>query len=162
FVGQFMDDLLDLEPTKRFLIVLDEFDGLPVELYKRGPVGDSFFLQLRSLSSKPRVGVVIVGGENNGDIVASERSQRNHWTVVGVDYFDKQHHWNDFIELIRKPVAPDIEYAGDSLEEIYRWTDGNPYFTNIVCQEVYQHCTLNKDAFVSRTEVMEAVGRKLK
>src|SRR6185312_6924347 len=67
----------------------------------------------------------------------------------------------DFVELIRKPVAPDIEYASDAIEEIYLWTAGNPYFTNIICQEVYQHCTLNKDAYVSRSEIEEAVSRKL-
>jgi hypothetical protein len=161
FVGHFLDELLDLESNKRFLIVLDEFDELPVELYKRGPIADSFFLHLRSLSNKPRVGLVIVGGENIRHILASQGSHLNKWTVLPLDYFDKQHHWNDFVELIRRPVAPGIEYLNDAIEEIYRWTDGNPYFTNIICQEIYQHCTLNKDASVSRSEVEEAVSRKL-
>ena len=129
FVGQFLDDLLDLEPSKRFLIVLDEFDGLPAELYRRGPMGDSFFLHLRSVSSKPRIGMIIVGGENITHIISSQGSHLNRWTVIPLDYFDKQHHWGDFVDLIRMPVAQDIEYANDALEEIYRWTDGNPYFT---------------------------------
>ncbi len=158
FVGQFLDDLLDLEPNKRFLIVLDEFDGLPVEVYKRGPI-ENTFSAVRSTSNKPRVGLVIVGGENIGHILASG-SQLNKWTVLTLDYFDKQQHWNDFIELIRKPVAPHIEYSNDSVEEIYRWTDGNPYFTNIICREIYQNCTLNKDGWLSRSEVTDAVSRK--
>ena len=161
FVGQFIDDLLDVEPSKRFLIVLDEFDGLPAELYKRGPMGDSFFLHLRSISSKPRIGMIIVGGENISHIIASQGSHLNRWTVIPLDYFDKQHHWADFVDLIRMPVAPDIEYANEAIEEIYRWTDGNPYFTNIVCQEIYEHCTHNKDAFVSRSEVEQAVSSRL-
>ena len=105
-------------------------------------------------------GLVIVGGENIGHILASQGSHLNKWTVLTLDYFDKQQHWNDFVELIRQPAAPDIEYSNDSFEEIYRWTDGNPYFTNIICREVYQYCTLNKDGWVSRSEIAHAVSRK--
>ena len=159
--SDFLEELLDLEPNKRFIIVLDEFDNLPIELYKRGPIGNAFFLHLRAISTMKRVGLIIIGGENISHILDSQGSHINRWQTLELDYFDRERHWSDFSDLIRKPVAPYIEYTDDAIDEIYRWTNGNPYFSNLICQEVYQHCMQNKDAFVTREEVIESTSRKI-
>jgi len=159
--SDFLEELLDLEPHKRFIIVLDEFDNLPIELYKRGPMGNAFFLHLRGISTMKRVGLIIIGGENISHILDSQGSHINRWHTLELDYFDREQHWSDFSDLIRKPVAPYLEYTDDAIDEVYRWTNGNPYFSNLICQEVYQHCTQNKDAFVTREEVIEAASRKI-
>jgi AAA+ ATPase superfamily predicted ATPase len=161
FIEEFLVDVLEVEPDRQFLIVLDEFDGLPIELYKRGPIGDTFFLHLRAISSKPRVGVLLIGGENIRSIMSSQGYQLNKWLVHSLDYFHKADNWTDFQDLIRKPVARSIEYSNEAVEEIFSWTNGNPYFTNLICQETYQTCTTNKDAFVTKSEITEAVSRKI-
>lgn len=161
FVEEFLIYVLEAEPDHRFLVVLDEFDGLPVELYKRGPIGDTFFLHLRAISNNPRIGVILVGGENIRSIMASQGYQLNKWLVHSLDYFHKEDNWADFQDLIRRPVDQSIEYSDEAIEGIYSWTNGNPFFTNLICQEIYQACTSNKDAFVTKSEITEAVSRKI-
>ena len=161
FIEEFLEIVLQAEPDRRFLIVLDEFDGLPIELYKRGPVGDTFFLHLRAISSKPRIGVILIGGENILSIIASQGYQLNKWLVLSLDYFHKEDSWADFQDLIRRPVAQSIEYSDAAIEEIFSWTAGNPFFTNLICQEIYHTCTIHKDAFITKSEIMQAVSRKI-
>lgn len=50
----FLDEVLQVTGEQRIIFILDEFDELPLELYNRGPLGNAFFLTLRSLSSKQR------------------------------------------------------------------------------------------------------------
>ena len=73
---QFLDDLCELLPSdKRIVLILDEFDQLPLELYDRTPIGDAFFVSLRSLSSRRKVAFVIVGGERMTHIIDRQGQQ---------------------------------------------------------------------------------------
>src|SRR5258708_38020165 len=58
----FLDSVFELEPALKLIIILDEFDELPLGLYE-GNLGHAFFLTLRSLSGKNRLGFILVGGE---------------------------------------------------------------------------------------------------
>jgi hypothetical protein len=158
---EFLDDVLDADPSKRYMFILDEFDELPIELFKRGPLGDAFFLTLRSISGRARIGIVLVGGENIGAIVSAQGDQLNRWIPHRLDYFDRQTHWSDYQDLIRLPVAEYIEYEHAAIERLFAWTDGNPFFTNLICQEIYQHCVSNKDGFVDLHEVDAAASIKI-
>ena len=60
-----MDDVLRTVPELGVVLILDEFDELPLDLYKRGPVADAFFLTLRSISSRSRISFVLIGGEKS-------------------------------------------------------------------------------------------------
>jgi hypothetical protein len=157
----YLDEILDTDPTKKFLIILDEFDELPLDLYKRGPIGDAFFLTLRSISGRHRIGILLVGGEKINLIFNSQGEQLNKWLPLRLDYFDREAHWGDFQNLIRQPIGETIEFPEESIEEIYSWTSGNPFYTNILCQEIFQSAVNNKDAYISRTEVLQSVSRKL-
>ena len=62
---EFLDEVFEADPRKRLLLVLDEFDELPMDLYKRGAMANGFFLTSRSLSGRPRLGIAVVGGEKS-------------------------------------------------------------------------------------------------
>ncbi len=88
----YLEDALERTPGK-FVLLFDEFDELPRELYARDDVGNAFFLTLRSLTSRPRIACVLVGGEKMRFILDSQGDKLNKWTVVGVDYFDRDADW---------------------------------------------------------------------
>lgn len=157
-LNQYVDDVLEALPDSRWLLILDEFDELPLELYKRGPVGDGLFLTLRALSGRPRVGIILIGGEKMNPIIAVQGDQLNRFEAIRVDYFRKDDHWSDFQDLVRKPVANAIEYSDNAVEAVYRWSDGNPFFTNMVCKEILTHCYDRRDAFVSEIEVEDCAN----
>lgn len=157
-LAEFLDDLHVLLPDKRLIIILDEFDELPADLYARGPFGNSFFLTLRSLSSRSYVGFVLVGGEKMRNIMESQGAQLNKWNVVPVDYFSRETDWIDYQELIQRPVSGTLEYTEDSLNILHEITAGNPYFTKLVCQNIFRTAVDRSDCYITRTEVNDAVN----
>jgi hypothetical protein len=80
----------------KFIFIIDEFDELPVDVYKPGPIGDSLFLNLRSLSSKDGIGFVIVGSEKMDIILNQQGSPLNKWRTRKVDYFSRDEDRPDF------------------------------------------------------------------
>jgi hypothetical protein len=157
-LNEFVDEILDVLPDAKFLLILDEFDELPLELFKRGPVGDGFFLTLRALSGRPRVGIILIGGEKMGPIISAQGDQLNRFSPLRVDYFRREEHWGDFQELVRSPVEGQIEFSESAIEALYRWSAGNPFFTNVICKEVMQRCCDRRDAFVSELEIEECAS----
>src|SRR5262249_18321827 len=45
-------------PTRRFLIILDDFDDIHPELYQHGRLADVFFLNLRTFSAQKNIGMM--------------------------------------------------------------------------------------------------------
>lgn len=155
-LGEMFDELFTRVPDHRVLVVLDEFDEMPLDLYKRSSVGDAFFLTLRSLSSHKGLGFVLVGGEKMSPILDAQGDNLNKWAPLKLDYFDRSHQWLDFQELVRRPADGYIEFSDDGIEAIYEWSEGNPYFCTLICQGIVTLCLERKDAFVTRIEVEEA------
>jgi hypothetical protein len=156
---EFYSDISEIDPSMRVLIILDEFDELPLDLYKRDAIGNGFFLSLRALSGKQGVGVVLIGGEKMNPILNAQGDKLNKLTPFRLDYFKKDTHWKDFEQLVRFPVNGQIEFAADAVGKLYQWSAGNPYFANTVCREVLRDCVERKDSFVTEIEVEHACWR---
>ena len=161
-LNEYVDEVSDTLSDSRFLIILDEFDELPIELYARGPIGNGLFLGLRALSGRQRLGIFIVGGEKINHIIAAQGDKLNRFEAVRIDYFRKEDHWSDFQELVRMPVSGAIDWSDGAVDAVYRWSAGNPYFTNMVCEEILRHCLDRRDAYVSEFEVEECAQRACK
>src|ERR1700694_6138669 len=65
----FFDQLWRVNVDFRVLIVLDEFDELPFELFALGAMSRSVFLALRGLSGKKNLGFAIIGSEKMSLII---------------------------------------------------------------------------------------------
>jgi hypothetical protein len=139
----------------RILFILDEFDEIPVELYRRGPLGDSFFLTLRTVSGKPWVGFMLVGGERIDFIKNCQGDTLNKFREILVDYFDKEEHWADYQELVRRPTKHWLEITDGALLALHEQTAGNPYFTMCICRELVTIALARRDCFITRREVVE-------
>ena len=140
----------------RCLFILDEFDALPIALYKRGPVGDAFFLTLRSVSGKKGFGFCLVGGERMVLINSAQGHALNRYQPMQLDYFDKSIHWRDFEDLVRRPVEPWLEYSDDAVSALYEISAGNPFFTKLVCRSLLALMIERRDAHITTREVEEA------
>lgn len=140
----------------RIVIILDEFDELPLDLYARGALGKAFFLKLRSISSHPQVGFVLVGGEKMAHIIEYQGIRLNKWDTIEVDYFSRKSEWADYRELVLHPVGKDLEYSEQALEALYELTAGNPYFTKVVCGSVLDLARDKRDCYVTRMEIDQA------
>jgi len=154
-LNDFLESVITIAPDYRILFILDEFDELPIELYKRSSVGDTFFLTLRAISSKQNFGFLLVGGEKMELILSSQGVALNKFQPNRIDYFET--YSSDFQELVRKPVAQwKIEFSDHALYDLYRKTGGNPYFTKQICKELFKLIVSRRDSHVTPKEIEEA------
>jgi hypothetical protein len=151
----FLDDLSDIDPNFKVLIILDEFDRISKDLQKRGDIGQSFMLTLRAISNRQNFGFILVGGEKL-EYILSQWQEFNKFKPVRVDYFDKEKDWDDFKKLIKSPIENNLEISDKAIDYIYNQTSGNPYFTKLICIELYSHMVKNHDRHVTEKEAIEA------
>ena len=154
----FLTGAIRHDPTLRLVVVLDEFDALPPELYRRGSISHAFFTTLRSLSARRPVGFVLVGGERMAEILSTQGEALNKFRPPRIDYLDRQSQWSDFVDLVRKPVAPWATIADEAITKLYDETAGNPFFTKFVCTELVEDMKRRRDAYVTGTEMDRAIN----
>jgi hypothetical protein len=156
----YMKTLHRARPDMRFVMIFDEFDDVPSELYRYTPIANTFFQNLRSLSSEGYIGFVLVGGENML-LIQQSTDKLNKFDTVRVDYFDKGKYWNDFQDLVRRPTNGHLEYSDDAVQSLYEFTEGNPYYTNLICRQVYVHACEDRNSYISQDEVERAAIESL-
>ena len=154
-LGRHFKRVKRIKPEQKFIIILDEFDQIPAEFHRKTPIGETFFLNLRSLSSEGQLAFLLVGGENMKDIMGVTDTL-NKFEVFSVDYFNRNEYWNDFQDLVRKPVNNVIEFSDKSVAMLYDITEGNPFFTKLVCARIFSKACELRNAHISVDEVNEA------
>lgn len=145
-------------PKKKFVFILDEFDEIHQELYLHGNLAETFFANIRALAGIKNITLILVGGENMPFIMDRQGQKLNKFTRYNLSYFSRDFEWEDYKELVRHPVAGSISWHEDGIAELFNVTNGNPYFTNILCAAVLRNAVEGRDADVTAREVKDAIG----
>jgi hypothetical protein len=161
-LNSFLEDIGRISPQLRGLFVLDEFDELPIGLYKRTDTGDAFFGSLRSVTNKSSFGLLLVGSENMRHVIHLQGHALNKFQTIELDYFDQQRHWADFQELVRRPVNGILDVEDDAIVILYAATYGNPFFTKLICGRLFKTMVNRRDCHVTRIEMNEAINAALR
>jgi AAA+ ATPase superfamily predicted ATPase len=148
-------------PDRRFVIVIDEFDEIPQDLFLQGNLAETFFGNLRALTASKNICLVLVGGENMPFIINRQGQKLNKFSRTDLDYFSRDTEWDDYKLLVRKPADEIIEWHDDAVAEIYNLTNGNPYFTKLICAAVLRNAVRERDADVTAKEVRSAVETEI-
>jgi hypothetical protein len=148
-------------PKLRVMVILDEFDELPLDVYKRGAAGDALFLSLRTLAGLEHVGFVLVGGEKMRAIIDAQGDQLNKFESIPVNYLDRDNHWDDFSDLVRTPVRDCFEVTDDAVLAMFELTAGHPYFAKLIGRALFKLAVRRRDAHVTRTEIQHAAEAAL-
>ncbi len=156
-LNEFLDEVIEVAPELRLVVILDEFDEMPRELFDEGPLAKSFFQSLRAISSKPFVGFLLVGGEKLEPLIKWNWVALNKFRPVSVGYFDRKKQWSDFEELVRRPVSEWLDISDEAVVALYQQTAGHPYFTKLVCGPLFQLMVERRDAHVTKREAIEAI-----
>lgn len=150
-----------VDPDRRFVVIVDEFDEMPQELYLQGNLADTVFGNIRALTTTSNVCLLLVGGENMPFVMDRQGQKLNKFSRVNLTYFDRSTEWDDYVRLIRDPSAGFLVWHADAINEIYDLTNGNPYFSKIICSKVYARALRERDIDVTREEVRQAVGAEI-
>jgi len=157
----FLDRVAAIASTSRIIFMLDEFDKVPVQIFKRGPLGDAFFATIRSISHMPMVGFVLIGGERMQFVFDCQGEALNKFQTIRVDYFDKERHWNDFQDLVLRPVKSWLIFVDTALVRLHSEAAGNPFFTVLICRSLFKIMVSRRDRHVTVDEVEEAIEAAL-
>ncbi|MDP1825528.1 MAG: ATP-binding protein [Archangium sp.] len=151
------DHLLRLTPATKFIIVIDEFDEIPAELYRVGPLAETFFSNIRTISGKKNMAFVLVGGENMPFIVAAQGDQMNKFVRESLNYFSRIDEWEDFTQLVHAPVAKTgLSWHDSAINAVFDMTLGHPYYAKLLCSRVYSRAISEKDGDITAAEVVRA------
>ena len=153
--------LSEVEPERRFVVILDEFDEIAQDLYLQGPLAEVFFANLRALTGLPNFCLLLVGGENMPYVMDRQGHKLNRFSRINLTYFSRSDEWEDFEQLIRRPAQDVLEWHLDAISEVFAYSSGNPYFAKSICKEVMKRAVAERDADVSAEEVRQAVQARV-
>jgi hypothetical protein len=156
----FLDDVTYILEEFKIVFMLDEFDEISSNLYKRNEIGNAFFLTIRSISNKPNYSFILIGGEKINFIISIQGEQLNKFKSHRVDYFDKEH-WSEFKDLVKKPVENYLDITDEAINLLYEVTAGNPFFTNVICETMMEIAIDKKDSFITDAEMDEAIKKSI-
>ena len=145
----------------RFIVVLDEFDSIHPELYRMGALAETFFSNLRTLSAKRNLAFVLVGGEKMPFIIAAQGDELNKFRCESLTYFSRIDEWPDFCSLVQRPVARQITWHPSALNALFDCTNGHPYYTKLVCGEIFRKAVHERDAEITASEVAGGIARAI-
>lgn len=157
----FVDQALKIQQNLRLLFILDEFDELPAELFRRTDLSTSLFLPLREISNKRGCGFLLVGGESMQQIINLQGDRLNKFRQVELDYFSKADDWSDFVELIRRPVQDWLTISDAALDYLFVSSAGNPYFAKLLAAQLFSDMVKNRYSDASETDMMAATQNAL-
>ena len=132
--------------NNKFILFIDEFDELPIDILNDVSISDGFFHNLRSLSNKNNVGIVLVGGENMDEIMKFT-DRLNNFKPYRLETIRKQFS-KDYFNLVQNP-APELNYEDKVLENLYRITNGNAFFTKYICSEIWKNALRKRDLHIN-------------
>ena len=136
--------------------MLDEFDEINEDLYRFGALADTFFLNLRTLSSKKNLAFVLVGAERMPHVMSSQGDRLNKFAMESLDSFSSENEWEDYCAMIETPVIDLIKVHDQALHRMYKLTNGHPYFTKYLCAKVFDRAVHAKDAEITSVEISKA------
>ena len=158
-LNRLLSQLLTHKPAARFVVILDEFDEINESLYRHGELASTFFLNLRTLSSKRNLALVLVGAERMPYVMSSQGEKLNKFGHESLDSFDQETEWVDYCDLIRTPIESAIMFHEAALRKCFELTQGHPYFTKVLCAVIYASAVEARDAEISNAEVKRAAER---
>lgn len=154
FETQFLPELRQAVGERVVLLTFDEFDMLDETAVKAG-LGGSLVTTLRRLMGTPGLGFIFSIGSSGRKLENMKAAYTDFFKTAlykKVSFLGRE----DAYRLVTEPVAGILEYHPQSVERIYQITHGHPYFTQLLCHELFSRCQKSGEWTVGPADV-EAV-----
>ncbi|MEZ9569084.1 hypothetical protein AB4242_09380 [Vibrio splendidus] len=148
-----------IEPNKKFLIIIDEFDEINQELYRFSEIAETFFLNIRSLSGKKNIGFCLIGAERMSFVMSSQGEKLNKFSRESLNTFKQDEEWQDYEDLIKSSLKEVIIWHDNAIRAVHNITNGHPYFTKQICSAIFDNAVSSRDSEISVEEVEKSVTR---
>ena len=128
-----LDDAMAAHPDKTFLFLFDEYEILESKI-ERGELSPMVIPYLAGLlERKRRISFIFTGSRN------LEERPAAHWRLMlGKSQYRKISYLTpgDTERLITEPIAGRVQFEPASITMIVRLTSGQPFYTQVICQNL--------------------------
>ena len=138
---------------RRVLCIIDDFDEIDERMYK-GEEAKELFLRFRTLIDRGDFSFVLVGSEKLPDVMKYQGERLNQVRQQSLNYFRDR---SSLQQLAADPARPYLEYSDGAVDEIWRYSAGNPYYATHICSSVYLDMVGRRDHYVGRADVQRSV-----
>ncbi len=151
---QFVEAVIEALGDRTLVVLLDEFDLL-LERFRRGDIDSSVEDHIRALfQHQTRLAFIFTGAH------AVRAMLENPHTILFNTAFRRQIGFlepDDAYDLIRRPVAGQIEYDEVAVERLLDATHGHPYFIQYICHYLFDRLKNERRNFADMTDVTDAL-----
>ncbi len=149
-----LDDLHRIYSDKNILLLIDEYELIETKI-REGTLDRNLLTYLAGvLESERKISFIFTGSKKLEDrdfqlwnILFSKSLYRN------VSFLSE----NDTYRLIYEPVKDYLTYKEGITETIYRLTAGQPFYTQVVCQNIVDHLNEHQKNVVDQEDLKEIV-----
>jgi photosystem II stability/assembly factor-like uncharacterized protein/tetratricopeptide (TPR) repeat protein len=149
--NQFLPNLQPALGDRTLLLTFDEFDNLEEAEVKQAlarPLVD----YLRRLMGNPGLNFIFSIGSSGRKLENMQASYTEFFKTAlykKISFLDKE----NCFDLITRPVEGVLEYDRDAVNRIYAITSGHPYFTQLLCHELFSQCQKTEQRQVREGDV---------
>ena len=151
---QFVEAVIAALGQRTLVILLDEFDLL-LERFNRGDIDRAVEDHIRALfQHQTRLAFIFTGAHIVRAMI------ENPQTILFNTAFRRQIGFlepDDAYDLIRLPVAGQIEYDDLAVQRILDATHGHPYFIQYICHYLFDRLKNERRNFADMTDVTDAI-----
>ena len=139
FQNQFLPQLSQAIGDRRLLLIFDEFDSLEEPTAKEMLAQDLVPYLSRLMHAPGPLAFIFCIGSSGRKLEHMQASYTDFFRIAlyrKISFLEKE----EAARLITQPAAGVIEYAPQAVEDIFRITSGHPYFTQLLCHELFGYC----------------------
>ena len=150
---KFIQDVLRVHPDKKLILLFDEYELFENKI-DSGLLAEDVLHVLAGLMENKPVFLIFTGSQH------LEQRRREYWKILGksiykmISFLERE----DALKLIRRPVEGRIRYSEDAVEEIYRLTAGQAFYTQAICQSLVDHLNELRSSEAVPTNVAKVVN----
>jgi AAA+ ATPase superfamily predicted ATPase len=149
-----LDDAMEAHPAKTFLFLFDEYEILESKIGREELSRMVIPYLAGLLERKGRISFIFTGSRN-----LEERSTFHWRLMMGKSLYRKISYLTraDTERLIRNPVQGLVDYDAAAVSTIYRLTSGQPFYTQVICQNLVDHLNELRRRTVGPKDVLTIV-----
>ena len=131
-----LDDVQALNPDKSILFLIDEYELIESKIDEGSLSANLVPFLAGILESERKVSYILTGSTR------LDARESKYWSIMlpkslyrNVSFLSER----DTLRLITEPVPDYVSYEDDALDAIRRLTAGQPFYTQVVCQNIVDH-----------------------
>jgi hypothetical protein len=151
---QLLDQAMAAHPDKTFLFLFDEYEILEAKI-ERGELSPMVIPYLAGLlERKRRISFIFTGSRT-----LEERPTAAWRVMLGKSQYRKISYLTpaDTERLITRPVAGRVRYEAEAVATIVRLTNGQPFYAQVICQNLIDHLNEARRETVAAPDVLTIV-----